>query len=326
MKKKLPLVRNSEVQAYKRCRLRWYWGWVLKLQPKLSHPALRFGNLGHLSLEKWYIPGRKRGVHPAKTFKKEYERELETLSAFRLRDDEKWVKAGEMGVDLMTNYVDHYGDEPHIEIIAPEMAFEVTVHHPKTGRPMYVAVGKMDAPYYNHETGRFGILDHKHMASISTNHLGMADQPAMYDAFAPEYFRRKRILKKGQKISHILFNFLRKAMRDSRPQNKKGQYLNMDGSVSKKQPPAFFERYPVWRGEGDREELRRRLTNVVWEMNQVRRGKLPIYKTPSYDCPQCPFFDACELHESGADYEELLRMTTEKWDPYDYVEIAREKG
>lgn len=319
----LRLVRNSEVQAFKRCRLRWWWGWVLKLQPKKTANALRFGNLAHLSLEGWYIPGRKRGVHPAKTFKKLYRRELKTLAKYGIRSDDQWVEAGELGVDLLEHYVERYGDEPNLDILAPEMPFKVVVKHPKSGKPYYAAVGKLDAPFFNHETGRYGIMDHKTAASISTGHLVLNDQAAMYDTFSPAFFRKRGILKKGQKLSHILFNFLRKAVRDPRPQNEQGQFLNQDGSVSKRQPSDYFLRHPVWRGPAEREEFKDRLNKAVWEMDQVMRGRLPIYKTPNYDCPQCPFFDACELHESGADYEEFLRMTTVQWDPYDYVEIIQ---
>lgn len=319
----LRLVRNSEVQAYKRCRLRWWWGWVRKLQPSTSQPALRFGGLVHGALENYYIPGRKRGPHPAKTFTELYERELEEYARFGVYSDDQWVEAGELGVDLLENYVDEYGPEKNIEIIAPEMPFKVTVRHPKTDKPYFAAVGKLDAPYINHDNGRLGIIDHKTAASISTKQYSLSEQGSHYWAFAPEFFHRKGILKRGQKLSHILFNFLRKAKRDDRPRNEQGHYLNKDGTVSLRQPPPHFLRHPVWRGEKDREELRTRLTNTVWEMDQVRKGRLPIYKTPSYDCPQCPFFDACELHESGADHEELLKMTMEKWDPYDYVEITK---
>ncbi len=44
-------------------------------------------------------------------------------------------------------------------------------------------------------------------------------------------------------------------------------------------------------------------------MAQVRNGKLPIYKNPrgtypDVHCLGCPFKDMCELHESGADWED----------------------
>jgi hypothetical protein len=41
-------------------------------------------------------------------------------------------------------------------------------------------------------------------------------------------------------------------------------------------------------------------------MNAIRRGELPIIKTPSKDCPRCPFWDPCLMRSHGS--EEALKI------------------
>jgi hypothetical protein len=122
-----------------------------------------------------------------------------------------------------------------------------------------------------------------------------------------------------------MYNFLRKAMPDERPKNEQGQHLNQDGSVSKTQPPDFFHREMVYRSEHDRKEITSRVISTSWEMRQVRKGNLPLLKTPTRDCPNCPFKDPCELHEAGADWREMLKLAYRPWEPYSDYEIERKE-
>lgn len=326
----LRLIRNSELSVFRDCRQRWYWEFVLGLKPKNTANALRFGELIHLALERYYIPGTKRGPHPASTFSALYAEQLETSTKFGMRgvsgdveDESAWTEAGDLGVAMMNNYIETYGSDDSIEILAPELPFQVLVRHPKTKKPMFYAVGKLDAVYRNRSTLRIGLMDHKTARTISTDHLALDDQAGMYWTFAPTYLRKHGYLKSDQKIDHILYNFLRKAVPDTRPQNEDGQYLNQDGSVSKRQPPPYFLRYPVWRDPADRKELRRRVILQAWEMEQVEKGKLPIYKNVTRNCALCPFYDPCELHETGNNENEMLDLAYQPWEPYSDHEIER---
>ena len=54
-------------------------------------------------------------------------------------------------------------------------------------------------------------------------------------------------------------------------------------------------------------QLQRIADEVAW-MNAIRSGILPVTKTPTRDCPRCPFWGPCTLHEQGSDaYQTLLR-------------------
>lgn len=367
MPRVLVLARNSEIQDYKKCRLLWHWTWNLNLKPKQAAPALRFGDLIHRSLELRYKKGRKRGIHPAKTFVKLYREQLETLTQFGVRDQEgDWLNAEELGVDMMEHFVEYYGEDEHIDVIAPEMPFQWHLDNPKTGKYLVTIVGKLDAVYFNHTTGRIGILDWKTASTIETDHLYLDEQPATYHAIAPLVLVRKGLMDPGQEIDHILFSIMRKGMRDTRPKNAQGQSLNKPkkealaarvdhlalevparpkvedlvvalkaagedpaqlGEPSAVQPAQYFHREPIWRDDYERQQTIKRIIFEAYEMAMVRAGKLPVYKTPgrppNSHCRYCPMKDPCELEESGADYEEMLRLNYEEWEPYADHEIAR---
>ena len=329
------LLRNSERQSFLGCRLRWWWEWEDRRKPTSTKPALTFGDLVHQALERYYKKGRKRGPHPAKTFTKVYD-DYTLKQGYHIgmkvkdNDDEElvWTKARDLGIAMLNGYVDKYGPEDHIEVIVPEMPFRVKLHHPKNGSYVVTAVGKLDAVYRDRSKSKrpLGIIDHKTAASIQTGHLALDEQAGTYFALAPIFLKSVGLMDEDEYLQHILFNFLRKAMPDQRPRNKKGHYLNQDGSVSKKQPPPYFERREVIRNENDSANLINRIIIQAWEMKQVRKGKLPIYKHPTRDCStMCSFHAICELHETGSDWEELMELSTKKWDPHADHELLKKE-
>lgn len=322
MKKPLTLVRTSERSVYTMCRQRWAWHYIDGYESNYSSAALRFGDLTHQALAAYYIPGRKRGPLPAVTFQRLYKERLED---FNMRDEEQqWVDALDMGVAVLGHYIEKYGKDENIEVIAPEMPFKVRLED-IGGEPFWY-VGRFDALIYYLDWQEYGIFEHKTATTISTRHLPLDEQAGSYWAFAPEwirYLQSKGVLKKRNKLEldYILYNFLRKAIPDQRPVNAAGQHLNKDGSVSKVQPPDYFERTKVYRDEDSRRAVIKRVRQQAWEMRMVREGKLPIYKTPSTGypdrhCETCPFYDMCELHESGSDWRSFAEATYRIQDPY----------
>jgi hypothetical protein len=60
-----------------------------------------------------------------------------------------------------------------------------------------------------------------------------------------------------------------------------------------------------------------RIADEVAVMNAVRDGTIPITKTPTKDCPRCPFWVPCTLHERGSDsYKTVLKSNYRQIDPY----------
>lgn len=361
----LPLIRTSERGSFKRCRLQWKWAYLDKLRPVSLSPPLRFGRMVHEALEAYYVPGRERGPHPVKTFLELYDADLEKAQedfGWGSRVGEDWLDAREMGEDMLTRYVDRWREEDKLwEVVAPEIPALVVVNS-KRGKPMARYLMQFDAVIFHHERGLYYFVDHKTAASIpGEEEKALDEQCGAYWTFGPDYLRDEGHIPEDAIISGFIYNYLRKAVGDTRPQDEHGRYLNQPkkddlnraaeehdiddwnprakkddmievleahgidweqyGEVSKSQPPDYFARFPVYRDEADRENVRFRVRGEIHDMNLARQGKIAIYKNPMFGgvfgCPQCPFYDPCQLHESGGDYEEMFKLAYEIGDPYE---------
>jgi len=298
---------------------------------------------------------RRRGPHPAETFEKLYYAYGRTFRVPQDKEED-WADACELGVEMMDNYIERWkGDDKRILVLYPEMPFQMPIYG-NDGKFLCQYVGTTDCLIRDLATGDYGLFEHKTAASISTSHLFMDEQANTYWALIPEWLRDNDIMPKGAEFTFMLYNFMRKRMEDDRPKNAQGQYLNkptkpalvakltelgtgdwkksmkvdelsavlrmhhvnpdMLGAVSKSQPPPPFERMMVRRGLTERQKTLERIKQQVTEMNLVRAGKMPHYKSPSRECSFCEFKDICELEELNDDWTEMKKFTTERWEPY----------
>lgn len=322
------LLSTSERSLFKKCRWAYQWPFMKRLEPTVAAPALRFGTLVHLALEKRHPPGVKRGPHPAATFRKLYDQEIKLAYKYGFRDeDNKWQEAGELGEAMMNNYVDTYGDDEEWRVIASEQVFTVPIIDPDTGREIAKFASILDGIWINRFDKRIIIVDHKTAGTISTKHLFMDEQASAYWAYGVDWLYENGILKPNQKLKEIMFNFMLKSPPDPRPTDSMGRSLNQDGSISQKQPAPRFLRYASLRDQYDRDMLKRRVADEVKEIKAVRRGKLALLKSPSpINCATCSVRDLCELHETGHDFEAMARQTMvkKKLRPYEEaIEYAR---
>jgi hypothetical protein len=316
-----PKLRSSERSTFKRCQFKWHIEFAELRKPVTDVPPLRFGSLIHAALAAYYQPGKKRGPHPAEVFADLYRADVIEASefGFRVDEDEYWVNAGDLGVAMLTNYIDTYGADDEWEVLVTEIPFAVPVKHAK---PFYY-VGILDGIWRNLETGLLWVPDHKTAATINTKYLALDEQASAYWTFGLEWLYRNNYLPRKEEIAGLMFNFLRKSKPDERKTNAAGQYLNKDGSVSAKQPPPYFERKLVRRGPNERAQTYNRVQLEHAAIEAVREGGLDlIYKNAGpFTCMGCWVFDICELHEIGADWREFMESTTKPWDPYAEHEV-----
>lgn len=222
-----PMVRTSERLLFKRCRWAWDRDFNDRMRPARSGPALRFGSLMHAAMEPYYKVGRKRGPHPAKTFKRLFDKDFEEQGHLGFRDEDgTWADAGEMGVHLLEDYVKKYGKDERYEVIATEQAFQVPILNPVTGKVVAIYTGIVDGIWRDLDEQLLLIADHKSAAQISTGYLALDEQAGAYWTFGQDWLREKGLLKPEDELAGMLYNFLRKAKRDTRPQNADGHYLN----------------------------------------------------------------------------------------------------
>lgn len=321
------MIRNSEVQAYKECRLKWHWAYVKRREAIQPNAKLALGTLMHKVFELWYVPGMARGAkHPKDLVRKahelcvqagEYPDGILHAPVSGSKGDEILIE--DLVVHMMENYFQEYGYDDHLEVLVPEINFQVEVYD-KHDRHVGIAVGQIDLTVFDHDRKRAGFLEHKSSADLEpfgapTN---LDEQSGMYWTYGPIYLEHLGLIESGDDVTFLQFNRVRKAIRDDdRPEDDQGRKLNKDGTVSKRQPAPLLKREDVYRTPEMRSSLDRRFQMVAREMQKVRDRKLPVYKSPGKYCNWCEFRDACDVHEIGEDYRDTLKLTTKRWDPYE---------
>lgn len=316
------MIRTSERRDFKRCVQRWHWGWRQGLRPFRDSNPLWFGIGIHEALAGWYLPGLKRGPHPAAAWKKYIRDESVRLSTIDWgTEDEKRVNLLDLGEEMMVNYVDTYGNDDHTHTVAIEQPFQVSIFDPDDPDTLLaIFAGTFDGVYRDLNTNELWLWEHKTCAALQTNHLPMDDQAGGYWLVADTVLREKGLIGPDEFISGIMYNFLVKRHRDTRDRNEVGLSLNKDGSVSKNQPSPLFHRVPVERTPAERETQLRRLADELKVMQHFRgKDHLPLIKNPTKDCSwDCSFYKMCQLHEQGedGDWRAFKDVSFSRRDPY----------
>jgi hypothetical protein len=314
----LPILRTSERAAFKRCMFRWYLEYRMGYRPRaVQADALWFGIGVHEALAQFYLKGQRRGPHPADTFEKWAGEEIAFAKTYldETFDEPVWVDATELGIAMLEEYIDYYGRDEQWDVISIEQEFKVRILN--EGKPVAYFASRWDGVVRSREDGLIYLLEHKTAAQIVLAYLELDDQGGSYWAVASQLLRKAGILKPDEHIAGIIYNFLRKAMPDERPVNEEGLRLNKNQSVSKRQPPQAFVRHPIERSPKEQATQIQRIADEIEVMNAVRNKTIPLTKTPTKDCPRCPFWVPCQLHERSSDnYQTVLRNNYRQIDPY----------
>jgi hypothetical protein len=357
----LPLLRQSERGAFKRCNWAWYQEYVLRHRPIVEHKdAAEFGTLIHLALATYYIPGTKRGPHPADTFMHVAKDKIAAVRTTQYENDElvaKWEDFHDLGVDLMEAYVEHYGGDPHWDVLDAERRFDVVVpdtrYKPlvsekgrKGFRPIVLLVGTFDLCVRDLNDDEVKMIDHKTCSSFQTHHLTLDEQASTYIAVATTGLRHQGLIGKTESVKGMEYNFIKKSKVYAEPLKSHyiaaltkhtGENFNPTSKIlwtkylkddlreladshglavrgEKNDPP--FMRHWVPRTAKERQRQIVRISEEAQVMDMVRKGHLPLLKTPQRDCYYCKFFDLCELDESGGDTDYFIETTMKTYDPY----------
>jgi hypothetical protein len=316
----LPIIRTSERKDFRRCQIRWWWGWRMGLTKPFAAGSLWFGEGYHIALAEWYRNGLDRGPHPAETFAAwvgEERRRIFTTPNPGV-DEVEIVNAKDLGVAMLNAYVERYGRDEHMYFMATEQVFQMLIPGLSQGDP-FIAIfaGTFDGVYRDLTDDSIWLIEHKTAKAIQTGHLSLDDQAGGYWMAATQVLRHAGLIGPREELSGIRYNFSRKAMPDDRPINADGMRLNKDGTVSKSQPAPYFVREPVLRTRAERQTQIERIRDEARQMDAIRKGDLPITKNPTRDCQwDCPFFNMCELHEAKEAWEDYATAMYVVEDPY----------
>lgn len=240
------ILRNSERQLFKKCQWRWEREYIdrLKLRGKDSM-ALWFGTGIHLAMEKWYVAGRERGVDPRETWREyvmQSKGDTAYVNTYHDGDFEEAISALELGEDMLTGYLEHYGPEENIEVISAEQSFQVKVPYKNLRDFQHLGdgftghfddeayfVGTFDQVYRDTTTGKLWLRDWKTCAQLgasATQYLPLDDQAGSYMAVADYTLRKQGLIGENERIEGIVYDYLVKAKRDVRPRNEDGLACN----------------------------------------------------------------------------------------------------
>lgn len=270
-------------------------------------------------------------------------------------EDESWVDAKNLGREMLKGYHATYGGDPDWDVINTEEPFEIGIPDPRNPADDIVIFNStFDGVYRSKRDRKVRLMEHKTAKAITTDHLPMDDQGGSYWAVASIVLRHKGILTAKQSIDGITYNFLRKGLPDTRPKDAEGYATNKPikkhyidalqakgihaddkmslprlieeaevarikvlGDRSLQQQAPLFQRENMNRIARERQQQVDRIANEALLMEQYRSGSLPITKSVTRDCPWCPFFNMCMLHEQGSDWLEFRNATYRRMDPYD---------
>jgi hypothetical protein len=216
-------LRTSERKSWGDCPQQWWWNYVEGLTPRRTPTALWFGAHWHDAMAHWYLNGTKRGMHPAEYLEKAIDKDRKVYVETEEEED-AFFKAKDLAVAMGNGYYEEYGTDEQWEILAVESDHAVLFR--RGGQPYLRYLFCMDGLYRDLADGQVKILEHKTAKQIKTGHLRLDNQAGSYYALAPIVLELDDLLKPGEEIRGIQYNFVRKAMPDERPRNHLGQSTN----------------------------------------------------------------------------------------------------
>jgi hypothetical protein len=244
----LPLLRQSERGVFKRCQWAWFQQHVVGITPIVEKwkEAADFGTIVHVCLAEYYLPGTKRGPHPAETWQKLAGKVVASLRVSDADDDElkTWEDFYELGAVLLDAYVDRYQGDPHWDIIDAERRFRVVIpdtrvkplksEKGKRGyRPVVILVGTIDLCMRdlkmqdNKHRPLVKMLDHKTVGRIPDfTYLIMDEQAGTYIAVGTHALREQGLIEPDQVVRGMEYNYIRRAPLDERPRDDNGMARN----------------------------------------------------------------------------------------------------
>jgi hypothetical protein len=318
----IPLLRTSERKDFKRCPWLWQESWYKMLRTRRVPTWSWFGTAVHKGLEARYPEGAKRGKpgDMIEAFVEAVGNETRKVwTEGGELDEQEIVDGKELGIAMLRGYLNEYGDDKDWVVIGnPELTFQIDVPHPTDPtRPIAVYAGTWDLVVWSKSKKKFFIVDHKTRKAFPSNwdFYDLDDQAGSYLWVAPEVLEFLGLLTKKElkDLRGLYFNILRKHLPDVRPRNAKGECLNLDGSVSKRQPAPLFYRHLSERAPAERAQQGRRVQQEARWMESIRNGTLEAFKTPTEDCIRCQLYEYCMADEydkeEGAELAKDILMT-----------------
>jgi RecB family exonuclease len=299
---------NSELQTFKSCRRKWWFGYYRRLQPKQreSTGALALGSRIHQALDDHYA----KGVPLLKAHDTLVEDEKKVLLS-EFRDVSALESEAELGHIMLEGYlqwVEENGIDAELEMISTE---EI-----------------ITTPLFNGEVELTGKIDMRVRRKI--------DGVRLFRDFKTVGGSLSEFASLAHMNEQILTYMLLEATKEDEEHRSEGGIFTLLKKVkrSARANPPFYDQFEVRHNIFTLRSFWDRIHGVIADLMRVRKaldeGESPAfhaYPRPSRDCKwSCSFYSVCTLVDDGSAYEDAISDMYDVSDPYAYYGQDETKG
>jgi RecB family exonuclease len=277
-------ISNSEVATWLQCKRKYFYEYILDLEPKVLSAALTKGNILHAVLEAYYLEKMDgssedecRAAGNAVVTRLASQPGVDILELAKARD-------------LAMAYFDHYmeADTDRYEIVAVETKFAVPMIE-----DVFSLAGTIDAIFLDKEDGTHVPVDHKSSYNFWTD-----EQAGISGQFVKYFYA---LGERGFNVKRFMINQLR--TRELKPGNE------------------LFRRSWVRPTDTRIRNVIAQHVQVGSEIMEYRRDPVKAAAIPIFDkylCSNCPFLSLCDSDSNGAPIEYMIEAEFQKKQSYGY--------
>jgi len=298
-------VSNSEIQTFKDCRRKWYFGYYRRLKPKtvkLTGP-LALGTRVHEALDRHY----STGIDLLEAYNVLLE-EDKTEAESNFLDPSEVETEGELGRRMLEGYEEWMADEG-IDSDLDMISTEEIISMPLLNGTVELQ-GKLDMRVRRKSDGVRMFRDFKTTANFSDieNTAQLNEQILTYMLLEAAQN------KPGDRSEGGIFTMLKKVKRTG---NAK---------------PPFYKQFEVRHNEFTLRNFWEHINGVVGDLMGVKTAldqgsshHFVAYPRPSRDCNwKCNFYAICGMADDGSAMEDAIANQYVVGDPYDYYANGKE--
>lgn len=312
----------SQISSYKSCKLKWYFGYVVGIEPKRLRPTISFGSCGHAILEASFT-GKD-----LKSAAEKWSNDLIDSSNWFDEEIEEIKVIAEEALRTVEHYLLYHPEDRSWVIMDVEKEYNVSIE----GMAGIRIKGYLDVVIREEEQSKnLWVVEHKFPKSLKEEeNLDLVQQLKMYDWAARKIYKGlgftfkgciyNQILGKAPKIPSLNKNGTMSKAAISTTWDvysdcliKAGldpvEYIDMKEKLDQKH---FWQRNKVLTSEVERKNFVMDLKKVIWEMTKKSNH---IYGAYSYICDDCEFKELCIEHLKGGDVEFIIENNYRKRKP-----------
>ena len=298
---------NSEIQAFKDCRRKWWLTYYRRLKPKQREftGALALGSRIHAALDTYYADGVP--LLQAHADLVEQDRLIMEDTLFGTEALDKEAELGRIMLEGYLEWVEEEGIDADLEMISTE---ETII-----------------APLFNGEVELQGKLDMRVRRKI--------DGVRLFRDFKTVGGSLSDFANLAPMNEQILTYMVLESLKTDETERVEGGIFTMLKKVKRtaKAAPPFYDQITVRHNVFTMRSFWQRLHGTIADLMRTKRAldegedhRFVAYPSPSRDCKwKCQFASVCMMFDDGSAVENALDDMYEVSDPYAYYE-ERSKG